>query len=87
MYADGRWAWLGIDATLEQHRGKGAQKSIISRRMLDGVMDGVTDFTAETGRVPDGSGEVNISHENYLKSGFAVLSVRPNYVCDTSQRR
>jgi hypothetical protein len=45
---------------------------------------GVLDFTAETGRMPHGSDGTNISHDNYVKSGFTVLSVRTNFVSQHS---
>lgn len=41
LFVDRNWAWLGIDATLPDYRSRGAQTSLIARRIQDGLASGV----------------------------------------------
>ncbi|MBO7745405.1 GNAT family N-acetyltransferase [Paenibacillus sp. MWE-103] len=80
MFIDGGWAWLGVDATLAEYRGRGAQNALIERRIADGIAAGVSGFTAETGQPSEGEERKNKSYGNYHRAGFTRLYVRPNYV-------
>ncbi|MDR6549761.1 hypothetical protein [Paenibacillus qinlingensis] len=80
MYIDNNWAWFGIDATLVEYRGRGAQNALIKRRITDGISAGVIGFTAETGQPSEGEEDNNKSYSNYLLAGFNRLYIRPNYV-------
>ncbi|WP_271898444.1 hypothetical protein [Candidatus Phyllobacterium onerii] len=79
LFVDGNWAWLGIDATLPDYRGRGAQTSLIARRIQDGLANGVGGFTAETGQPEATKENMHISFRNYLKAGFVRAYVRWNY--------
>lgn len=72
MYIDGHYAWLGIGSTLPQSRGKGAQQSLIARRIQDGLALGVRHFIAETE-------SFNTSCHNLMHFGFECAYERPNY--------
>ncbi|MBA2939524.1 hypothetical protein HZF08_14510 [Paenibacillus sp. CGMCC 1.16610] len=80
MFIDKNWAWLGIDATLPDYRGRGAQNALIKQRLTDGIALGVTGFTAETGQPPEGQEDTNKSYCNYHRAGFNRVYVRPNYM-------
>jgi hypothetical protein len=79
MFISGNRAWLGIDATLADARGRGGQSGIIAQRLRDGLASGVVGFTAETGNPPPGQEAAHKSYRNYLKAGFAVAYIRQNY--------
>ena len=34
LYADGAMAWMGVGATVPEHRGKGAQGALIGKNFL-----------------------------------------------------
>jgi hypothetical protein len=80
MFIKDGWAWLGVDATLADARGRGAQTDLIAQRLEDGLLRGVVGFTAETGYPPAGQETTYQSHRNYLKADFALAYVRPNYI-------
>ncbi len=79
VFVDRNWAWLGIDATLPNYRGRGAQTSLIARRIQDGLANGVGGFTAETGQPEATKESLHTSFSNYLKAGFVRAYVRSNY--------
>jgi GNAT superfamily N-acetyltransferase len=79
MFIDHNWAWLGIDATLPDYRGRGAQNALIKQRLSDGIAAGVIGFTAETGQPPQGQESTNKSYNNYQRAGFTRAYVRQNY--------
>lgn len=79
MFIDNNWAWLGIDATLPDYRGRGAQYALIKQRLSDGIAAGVIGFTAETGQPPEGQESTNKSYSNYHRAGFTRAYVRQNY--------
>lgn len=80
MYIKDYWAWLGVDATLADYRGRGAQYALIHQRLTDGIAAGVTGFTAETGQPAEGKESTNKSYCNYHRAGFKHMYVRPNYI-------
>lgn len=79
MFINGQCAWLGVDTTLTEARGRGAQASLIAARLADGAAAGVLGFTAETASPPAGEEASYPSFRNYDKAGFSVAYVRPNY--------
>ena len=79
MFVREGWAWLGVAATLADHRGHGAQKALIARRLADGIAAGVAGFTVETGR-PDAGTEANHpSFRNLSGAGFVMAYARVQY--------
>lgn len=78
MYVkDGR-AWLGVGATLKEHRGRGAQSLLLNRRVSDAAAMGVTSIHVETGQ-PQTGDAIGPSYRNILRAGFEVLFVRDQY--------
>jgi GNAT superfamily N-acetyltransferase len=77
LYCRDGTAWLGIAATLPQHRGRGAQGALMARRIADAAAAGCSHIATETGEaVP---GEPNPSHSNMLRLGFRPVYSRLNY--------
>jgi len=72
-------AWLGIDTTLADHRGHGAQTALIARRVEDAWSAGVSSLTAETGQPVAGREAEHTSYSNYRRAGFTPAYLRPNY--------
>jgi hypothetical protein len=79
MFMREGWAWLGVDTTLAHARSRGAQSSLIARRLSDGLSAGVVGFTAETAQPRAGEEAAHTSFRNYGKAGFSLAYVRPNY--------
>jgi GNAT superfamily N-acetyltransferase len=89
LYVTGTVGWLGIAATVPEHRRKGGQSAILAAR-LDAAADaGCKVVATETGE-PRG-GEPGGSWRNIARAGFEPQYVRPNYVsssdADTSGTR
>jgi hypothetical protein len=78
FWQDGH-AWLGVDATLADHRRRGAQTALIRRRVEDGLAAGLDGFTAETGQPETGREAQHASYSNYVRAGFTPAYSRPNY--------
>lgn len=78
MFIDGKTAWLGMAATLPGFRRRGAQGSLIARRVADGLAEGVATFTGETVYAGEG-GSASTSFTNFGRAGFDLAYVRPNY--------
>jgi hypothetical protein len=77
MYVMGDVAWLGMGSTVPSHRRKGAQGSLLARRLEDGIDLGCRWFVTETGaEEPD---RPNASLRNMLRAGFEVAYLRRNY--------
>lgn len=79
MFIKGRLAWMGVDTTLDGAKSRGAQRSLIARRLSDGIVAGVLGFTAETANPPTEDGDGYPSFRNYRKAGFSLAYVRQNY--------
>lgn len=76
-------AWLGHGSTLPSHRGWGAQRRLINRRLRDGCALGCKKFISETNaNIP---GIPNPSYNNLIKSGFLQAYTRLTYVYDSNQ--
>jgi hypothetical protein len=80
LYARGHHAWLGLCATLESDRGRGAQMALLQRRLRDAAADGCTWVSADT--VAETSDRPNRSYRNMRRAGFSLLYERPNYLMD-----
>jgi len=77
VYVQGDVAWLGMGSTLPSHRRRGAQGSLLGRRVEDGLELGCRWFVTETGAEdPD---RPNASLRNMLRTGFEVAYLRTNY--------
>lgn len=71
-------ASLAIGATLEEHRGKGAQKVLINYRTNKAIEAGCKFLATETAE--DTPEKPSPSYRNMIKSGFKLAYVRPNYI-------
>jgi GNAT superfamily N-acetyltransferase len=73
LYADGETAWVGVGATREAYRGRGAQSALLAARIEAGRGLGVRRFTTETGE------DRGPSYRNILRAGFDEAYLRPNW--------
>ena len=81
MLVQGEIAEFGIAATLEPARGRGAQRALLRRRILDAAAAGCRTLFVETGeRVPD---RPSASYRNILRAGFEEAYLRPNWTRST----
>lgn len=71
--------WLGLHATIESHRGRGAQGALMNRSIADAVAAGVRGLVTETGRPPPGEEASHPSYRNIRRAGFADLYLRENW--------
>jgi hypothetical protein len=70
--------WLGLAATVPEHRRKGAQGAILAERFHAAAAAGLRELATETGeRLRD---RPSNSYRNLLRFGFAEQYVRPNFV-------
>ena len=77
MLVQGDLAEFGIGATLEPARGRGAQRALLHRRIVDAAAAGCRTLFVETGeRVPD---RPSASYKNVLRAGFEEAYRRPNW--------
>jgi GNAT superfamily N-acetyltransferase len=77
MLIQGEIAELGIAATLEPARGRGCQRALLRRRILDAAVADCRTLFVETGeRVPD---RPSASYKNILRAGFEEAYLRPNW--------
>lgn len=74
LYADGAWGWIGVGATRESWRGRGAQSALLAARIDAARELGVRYFTTETGAEP------GPSYRNILRAGFEEAYRRPNWL-------
>jgi hypothetical protein len=79
LFLQDQWGWMGIDATLPDYRGRGAQSALIARRVSDGIAAGVLGLTAETGQPTGGQEAAHTSYSNYRRGGFDPVYIRDNY--------
>ena len=74
--------WLGLAATVPEHRRKGAQSAILAARIRAAGEAGLGELATETGeRLPD---RPSNSYRNLLRSGFEEQYVRANYLSPRS---
>ena len=73
-----RIGWLGLAATVPEHRRKGAQGAILAARFRAAAAAGLREVATETGeRLPN---RPSSSYRNLLRFGFEERYVRPNYL-------
>lgn len=78
MFVSGEVACFGMAATLESHRGQGAQLGLIARRIRDAAAQGCRIIAAETTEnTPD---TPSPSFRNLKRAGFQVAYPRINYI-------
>ncbi len=70
--------WMGFAATDPQHRKRGAQSSLIAKRLQDALDLGCKMLVVETAQ--DSLEKPNPSFHNLIRFGFEVAYERPNYV-------
>ncbi len=80
MYFHDRTAWIGFAATLKNHRGKGAQAALTSRRISDAAAKGASIIAVETGE--DRPGHSVPSHRNMVRFGFSEAYKIRNFIYD-----
>jgi len=77
-YVAGKYAWLGLGATLDSHRRRGAQNALIAVRLAEAAARGARVAVTETGeRLPD---KPSASYRNILRAGFEEAYLRQNYL-------
>jgi GNAT superfamily N-acetyltransferase len=78
LYVHGATGYLCFAATRPEHRRKGAQSALLSRRIQDAIEAGCTTLVTETGeRIPMKPSD---SYRNILRFGFEEAYLRPNYL-------
>jgi hypothetical protein len=78
LYVDGDLGWMGTAGTLEAYRHKGAQSSLIARRLADAAALGVRLVALETAE--DRPEKPAPSFRNQLRFGFRLLYARENWL-------
>jgi GNAT superfamily N-acetyltransferase len=77
LFTSGDLGWLGIAATLESHRGRGAQSTLLAARIRRASGLGLRVLVTETDA--PGDGEPVQSFRNVIRAGFEPEYVRANY--------
>lgn len=78
MFLSADAAWLGLAATADDARGRGAQTALIVRRIHDAAAAGCRHLVAETA---EGTADTpRPSTRNLQRLGFTVAYLRPNYI-------
>jgi GNAT superfamily N-acetyltransferase len=77
LFIAGAMAWLGVGATLDEHRNRGAQSALLAARIAIAAEAGCTLLATETGESI--AGEVNPSLNNIRRAGFVQVCSRLNY--------
>ncbi|MFN8589134.1 MAG: hypothetical protein U0704_15185 [Candidatus Eisenbacteria bacterium] len=78
LYVRGTFAWLGMGAAREAHRGKGAQTALLAARIAAAAAAGAQWLTTETG--PNWPELDPVSWRNVERAGFGVLYERPSWI-------
>jgi GNAT superfamily N-acetyltransferase len=78
LYAAGEVGWLGIAATLPEHRRKGGQGAILAARIEAAAAAGCEVVVTETGEAL--RDKPSSSYRNIIRAGFSEVYVRPNYL-------
>jgi hypothetical protein len=78
LYVAGQVGWLGIAATLPEHRRKGAQGAILAARIEAAAASGCEAVVTETGQLLED--RPSASYRNIARAGFDEEYVRPNYL-------
>ena len=78
MYVHDTTVWVDFAATLESHRGRGAQGLLLQRRIDDARDLGCDTVVVETAEeTPEKPAP---SYRNMIRHGFKLAYVRPNYI-------
>jgi len=78
LFVDGQIGAFQGAATLQSHRGRGAQRALMARRIAGAAALGCRWLVTETGEdIPD---RPNPSYRNMLWAGFRLVYQRPNWV-------
>ncbi len=84
LFIDGEWGWLFTAAVRPSFRNRGAQTTLLTRRIEDGRKLGVRTFNIGVLRPAPGHGDVFASYRNVRRAGFKIVYNRPNYVLPVS---
>jgi GNAT superfamily N-acetyltransferase len=82
LFPDGVGAYLGFAGTLPEHRGKGAQGTLLAARILRARELGCRWVATETGEQQPG--QASSSYRNILRAGFAAQFVVPHWRRDAT---
>lgn len=78
FFLTGTEAWFGFAATVERHRGRGAQGALLARRLRDAAALGATRASLETAQpTPQRAAP---SFRNVQRAGFATVYLRQNWL-------
>jgi ribosomal protein S18 acetylase RimI-like enzyme len=75
LRAEGEYAWCCFAGTIPEHRGRGAQRALLHRRIHDAAVAGCDWIVAETSVNP-------VSLRNMQRVGFEIVYERPNYLAE-----
>jgi GNAT superfamily N-acetyltransferase len=78
MFTARGYAYFGPAATLQDHRGRGAQSALIARRIRDAESLGCVLLVTETAE--DRPERPSPSFRNLTRAGFQLAYLRPNYL-------
>jgi GNAT superfamily N-acetyltransferase len=78
VFTHNRVGWLGIAATLPEHRRRGAQGALLAARIRAAAGAGCELVVTETGALVEG--KPSNSYRNILRAGFELDYERPNYL-------
>ena len=78
MYLAGDTAWFGFAATDAAYRNRGAQQTLVVRRLQDAADAGCARVSVETAE--DGVVKNAPSFRNLRRLGFEIAYARPNYL-------
>lgn len=78
LYVAERAGYLGMAATLPEHRRKGAQGALLGARIQRARELGCDVLVTETGEIRDG--EPGNSYRNILRAGFEEIAVTANWL-------
>lgn len=82
VYVHGEAAWLGMGATLESHRRRGAQGALFAERIRIALAQGARWLTTET--APDWPDLPGSSVRNARRAGFHPAYERPSWIWPVS---
>lgn len=78
LFTHGSCGWLGMGATLEEYRGRGAQSALIAARIAAAKAARVKWLTTET--APNWPDLNPVSWRNMERAGFGVVYDRPSWI-------
>ncbi len=78
LYAAEGVGYLGLAATLPEHRGRGAQSALLAERIRRAAELGCNVLTTETGERREGS--PSDSYRNLVRAGFEETAVTANWL-------